>query len=122
MNYESTFIVSPELPTDKVEELTAKVVKTIEAAKGIVKTVQQLGKKKLAYPINKFREGIYIFVELNGEGAMIGSLESFFKFNDSVIRFLTVKVEKKKVVAKPTKKPEQSVQEVVTEVKNDATK
>jgi small subunit ribosomal protein S6 len=101
MNYESTFIVSPELPADKVEELTAKAVKTIEVAKGTVKTVQQLGKKKLVYPINKFREGSYVYMELSGESSMVGSLESFFKFNDSVIRFLTVKVEKKKVSEKP---------------------
>jgi small subunit ribosomal protein S6 len=122
MNYESTFIVSPELPTDKVEELSAKVVKTIEAAKGAIKAVQQLGKKKLAYSVNKFREGSYVFVEFSGEGTVVGSLESFFKFNDSIIRFLTIKVEKKKVVAKSAKKPEQPIEKTETEVKNDATK
>jgi small subunit ribosomal protein S6 len=120
MNYESTFIVSPVLPTDKVEELTTKVVKTIESAKGTVKTVQQLGKKKLAYPINKFREGSYVYMELRGEGSMVDSLESSFKFNDSVIKFLTVKVEKKKVVTKPVAKPEQSAENPAMEVKNDA--
>ncbi|MDR2811584.1 MAG: 30S ribosomal protein S6 [Endomicrobium sp.] len=122
MNYESTFIVSPELPADKVEELTAKAVKTIEMAKGIAKTVQQLGKKKLAYPINKFCEGSYVYMELSGDGSMVGSLESFFKFNDSVIRFLTVKVEKKKVSEKAAVQPEQSVKNQVMEVKNDTAK
>jgi small subunit ribosomal protein S6 len=122
MDYESTFIVSPELPTDKVEELTAKVVKTIEATKGAIKTVQQLGRKKFAYPVNKFREGNYVYVELSGEGSVVASLESFFKFNDSVIRFLTVKVEKKKVSAKSTTKPEQYAENPAIEVKNDTTK
>ncbi|MDR3256782.1 MAG: 30S ribosomal protein S6 [Endomicrobium sp.] len=112
MNYESTFIVSPELLTEKVEELTAKAVKIVEASKGTVKTVQQLGKKRLAYSINKFREGSYIYMELNGAGEMVNSLESFFKFNDSVIRFLTIKVEKKKVVAKPDTKTELKATEV----------
>ncbi|MDR2351073.1 MAG: 30S ribosomal protein S6 [Endomicrobium sp.] len=122
MNYESTFIVSPELPADKVEELAEKAVKTIEAAEGIVKTVQQLGKKKLAYPINKFREGSYVYMELSGDGSMVGSLESFFKFNDSVIRFLTVKVDKKKVSEKPAAQPEQIVKNPVLEAKNDTAK
>jgi small subunit ribosomal protein S6 len=117
MNYESTFIVSPELPSDKIEELIAKLVKTIEAAKGTIKAVQQLGKKKLAYPINKFREGSYIYMELSGEGSMVASLEGFFKFNDSVIRFLTVKVEKKKVLSKPAAKPELTAENPATEVK-----
>ncbi|MDR1662898.1 MAG: 30S ribosomal protein S6 [Endomicrobium sp.] len=96
MDYESTFIVSPELHVDKIEELIEKVIKAIEVAKGTVKTVQQLGKKKLAYPINKFREGSYVYMEFSGDGFIVGSLENFFKFNDSIIRFLTVKIKKKK--------------------------
>jgi small subunit ribosomal protein S6 len=122
MNYESTFIVSPELSTDKVEQLIAKAVKTIEASKGTVKTVQQLGKKNLAYSINKFREGNYVYMELVGEGSLIDSLESFFKFSDSVIRFLTVKVEKKKVSAKLVVQSEQTVENPAMEVKNDTAK
>ncbi|MDR1122476.1 MAG: 30S ribosomal protein S6 [Endomicrobium sp.] len=122
MNYESTFIVSTELPADKVEQLIAKAVKTIEAVKGTVKVVQQLGKKKLAYPINKLREGNYVYMELSGEGSMISSLESFFKLNDSVIRFLTVKIEKKKKFVKLAVRSEQAVENLATEVKNGTTK
>jgi small subunit ribosomal protein S6 len=102
MNYESTFICSPELSAEKVEELTSKVAKLVESSKGTVKTVQQLGKKRLAYPISKFREGSYVYMELSGEGDMIGAIENFFKLNDSVVRFLTVKVEAKKKVASKT--------------------
>ncbi|MDR3253793.1 MAG: 30S ribosomal protein S6 [Endomicrobium sp.] len=98
MNYESTFIVSPELSTEKIEEVTAKAIKTVETSKGTIKTVQQLGKKRLSYFINKFREGSYVYMEFSGNGETINALESFFKFNDSIIRFLTIKVEKKKVV------------------------
>jgi small subunit ribosomal protein S6 len=120
MNYESTFIVSPELPAEKIEELTAKVVKTVEASKGIIKTVQQLGKKRLAYPINKFREGSYVYMELSGTSEMLNALESFFKFNDSVIRFLTIKIEKKKVVAKSAPKEDQAITKPqATEVKQN---
>ncbi|MDR2426334.1 MAG: 30S ribosomal protein S6 [Endomicrobium sp.] len=100
MNYESTFICSPELPAEKVEELTGKVIKIIESSNGIVKTVQKLGKKRLAYNINKFREGSYVYMELSGNGEMVSAIENFFKLNDGIIRFLTVKVEKKKVAAK----------------------
>ncbi|GHT46425.1 hypothetical protein AGMMS49936_05330 [Endomicrobiia bacterium] len=103
MNYESTFIASPELPADKVEELTTKVVKTIEASQGIVKTIQQMGRKRLAYLINKFNEGSYVYMELSGNGETVNALENFFKFNSSVIRFLTIKIENKKAVVKPVK-------------------
>ncbi len=100
MNYESTFICSPEMSAEKVEELTGKVLKIVETANGAVKTVQQLGKKRLAYPINKFREGNYVYIELSGSGEMISAVESFFKLNDGVIRYLTVKAGKKKAAAK----------------------
>jgi small subunit ribosomal protein S6 len=124
MNYESTFICSPELSAEKVEELSLKVTKLVETSKGIVKTVQQLGKKRLAYPINKFREGSYVYMELSGEGSMVGAVENFFKLNDSVVRFLTVKVEEKKKVAakseqtKAEEKP--AAQENAAEVKNES--
>ena len=104
MNYELTFIVTPEAQPEKVEELTAKVTNLIENSKGIVKSVQQLGKKRLSYPIKKFREGSYVYTEISGEGSMIATIENFLKLNDDVIRFLTVKVEKKKVIAKPAAK------------------
>ena len=116
MNYETTFICSPEVPAEKVEEITSKVTKLVESSKGSVKTVQQLGKKRLAYPISKFREGSYVYMELSGEGSTISTIENFLKLNDSVIRFLTVKVEKKKVVAKP-KAP--AAPEAAAEVKKD---
>jgi len=116
MNYETTFICSPEVPAEKVEEITSKVTKLVESSKGSVKTVQQLGKKRLAYPISKFREGSYVYMELGGEGSTISAIENFLKLNDSVIRFLTIKVEKKKVVAKP-KAP--AAPEASAEVKKD---
>ena len=102
MSYECTFICSPELDSAKLEDISSKVSKIIETADGKIKNIQQLGKKKLAYNIKKFREGNYTYVEFDAAGSVVLSLENFFKVNDDVIRFLTVKVEnKKKVVKKP---------------------
>ncbi|GHT15737.1 30S ribosomal protein S6 [Endomicrobiia bacterium] len=106
MNYESIFIISPEVPAEKIEELTTKAVKIIEGSKGTFKMSQQFGKKRFAYPINKLREGSYVYTEFSGNGETVNALESFFKFNDLIVRFLTVKIEKKKVVAKKTAKSE----------------
>ena len=63
MSYQCTFICSPELDSTKVEEIVSKVSNLIETAGGTIKNLQQLGKKKLAYNINKFREGIYVYVD-----------------------------------------------------------
>ena len=96
MSYECTFICSPDLDAAKVDEIVSKVSKIVETSNGTVKNLQQLGKKKLAYNIKKFREGNYVYMELDGNGSMLQSLENFFKVNDSIIRFLTIKVEEKK--------------------------
>lgn len=124
MSYECTFICSPELDSTKVEDLVAKVSKIIETAEGKIKNLQQLGKKKLAYNIKKFREGNYIYVEFDANGSVVLSLENFFKVNDDVIRFLTVKVEekKKKAVKKAKvveKKQDVSVEAPVEEKKEE---
>ncbi len=126
MSYECTFICSPELDSAKVEDLVAKVSKIIETAEGKIKNLQQLGKRKLAYNIKKFREGNYVYVEFDANGSVVLSLENFFKVNDDVIRFLTVKVEeKKKKVVKKTKvvekKQEVAVEAPVEEKKEEET-
>ena len=97
-----------------------EVSKIIETADGKIKNLQQLGKKKLAYNVKKFREGIYVYMEIEAKGEVVSSLENFFKVTDSVIRYLTVKVEpKKKVEAKPKKevkvKPEEKTEAVANE-------
>ncbi|MFA7074205.1 MAG: 30S ribosomal protein S6 [Endomicrobiaceae bacterium] len=122
MSYECTFICSPELDSAKIEEITSKASKIIEAAGGTVKNLQQLGKKKLAYNVKKFREGIYVYMELNGSGSMVSSLETFFKVNDSIIRFLTIKVEPKKKAAekKTIEKTAEEVKDVKTEISNES--
>ena len=106
MSYECTFICSPELDSAKLDDVVSKVSKIIETAGGTIKNLQQLGKKKLAYNIKKFREGIYVYVEFDAQGSVVLSLENFFKVNDSIIRFLTVKIEHKKKVAKKVKTAE----------------
>ena len=112
MSYECTFICSPDLDAAKVEEIISKTTKVIEASNGTIKNLQQLGKKKLAYNINKFREGIYVYMELDGNGSMLQPLENFFKVNDSIIRFLTVKVEVKKNKKVSKKANEKKVEKV----------
>ena len=122
MSYECTFICSPDLDAAKVDEIISKVTKVIETSKGTIKNLQQLGKKKLAYNIKKFREGIYVYMELEGEGSMLQPLENFFKVNDGIIRFLTVKVEvkkNKKTAKKAAKKVEKTEVTPLEETKEE---
>jgi small subunit ribosomal protein S6 len=96
VTYESTIICTPELPTEKIDELVEKIKKVVDTSKGQILITQQLGKKRLAYPINKHREGSYVYFELSGPGEAIAALEGFYKVNDTIIRYLTVKAGKKR--------------------------
>jgi small subunit ribosomal protein S6 len=118
--YESTIICSPELPAEKIDELAEKIKKVIEVSQGQILITQQLGKKRLAYPINKHREGNYVYFEFAGPGETVKALENFFKVNDTVIRYLTVKAGKKKP-AKPAPElaAEESNKQFPEEVKTD---
>lgn len=120
MNYESTFICSPDLPPETLEDLTKKAAKIIENSNGIIKMLHAPVKKRFAYTVSKYREGSYVFIELSGDGAMISALENFFKVTDGILRYLTIKVEKKKIVAKPAATAAVAPAPV-TEVKNEST-
>lgn len=123
VTYESTVICSPELPAEKIDELVEKIKKIVEDSQGKILITQQLGKKRLAYPIKKYREGSYVYFELTGEGSTIANLEGFFKVNDTIIRSLTVKAGKKlppKPVAAVVTE-EVKAQVPVEEVKKDDT-
>jgi len=126
ITYESTVICSPELPAEKIDELVEKIKKIVEGSKGQILITQQLGKKRLAYPIRKYREGSYVYFELSGPGETILALENFFKVTDTIIRYLTVKAGKKRppkpVAAAPAAVPaegEPAKQAVPEEVKPD---
>ena len=115
LNYESTIICSPEVPPEKVEEIVQKIKKIVETSQGVIGLTQQLGKKRLAYPIKKFKEGTYVYFELTAPGETVSHLENFYRINDAIIRYLTIKVKKKKVKKQAVEKAPAAVEEVKTD-------
>jgi len=92
--YEVVIVLAPTLTEDEVEQSTETFKKAAEEKGAQVAEIEQWGKRKLAYPIKRHTEGIYIIFtleELSAEG--VGELERRFKVSDSVIRFLTVRVD-----------------------------
>ncbi len=92
--YEVVVVLAPTLTEDEVEQSTETFKKTAEEKGAQIAEIEQWGKRKLAYPIKRHTEGIYIILtleELSTEA--VGELERRFKVSDSVIRFLTVRVD-----------------------------
>jgi small subunit ribosomal protein S6 len=88
--YETTFILEPGLDETKVNEEVDKVSGWIKDLSGEVIEVQRWGKRRLAYEINRKRDGIYTMVLYQGEGPLVKEVERRLRLNESVMRSLTV--------------------------------
>jgi len=92
--YEVVVILAPTLTEDEVEQSTEAFKKAAEEKGAQIVEIEQWGKRKLAYPIKRHTEGIYVILTLEELSAeAVGELERRFKVSDSVIRFLTVRVD-----------------------------
>lgn len=91
--YELMYIVRPDLDEDAVAETMEKFNQLIAANQGEVESSSRWGKRRLAYEVKKFREGIYILVRFKGEPATEKELERILKISDEVIKFLIIRRE-----------------------------
>jgi len=88
--YETTFILEPGFDEGKVNEEIERVSQWIRDLGGELLEVQRWGKKRLAYEIEKKRDGIYTLLLYQGAGAMVKEIERRLRLNESVMRVLTV--------------------------------
>lgn len=92
--YETTFILTPELPEGEHKKAVDKFVKLIQENGGAVHNIEHWGMRKLAFPIERKLSGYYAYVEFQGDAEFIAKLEQSYRYDDTVIRYLTVKLEK----------------------------
>ena len=88
--YESVVIINPNVEENSLKELIERF-KTLINTDGNVEQVNELGKKKLAYEINKNKEGYYIVFEFEAKPSLIAELERNYRITDEVIKFIVVK-------------------------------
>jgi len=89
--YETMYILRPDIPEEEVESHVNKYRDLVIESGGEVLDNQMRGKRRLAYPIAKHREGIYVQLNHNGDGQQVGPLERAMRLSEDVIRYLTVK-------------------------------
>lgn len=89
--YETMYILRPDIPEEEVDSHITKYRDLVIEAGGEVLDTQMRGKRRLAYPIAKHREGIYVQLNHNGDGQQVGPLERAMRLSEDVIRYLTVK-------------------------------
>jgi len=99
--YEVMYIVRPDL----AEEETERVISTVESgattAGLTVKNVERMGKRRLAYKVRKFQDGLYVLLTVEGLGGAVAELERRLRVAEQVIKYITVRVdEEQKRLAK----------------------
>ena len=99
--YEVMFIVRPDVTEEETDKLIAGFSATVTAGGGVVKTVEKMGRRKLAYLVRKFNDGNYVLLTIEADGAGVLELERRLRVTEPVIKFITVRIdEEEKRLAK----------------------
>ena|SRR5436309_2108287 len=100
-SYELMFIFRPDMPEEEVDKLISHLESNVTSSGGTVKNTKKMGKRRLAYTVRSFGEGLYVLLTLEGTGGMIHEIERRLRVTEPVIKFITVRVdEEQKRVAK----------------------
>lgn len=99
--YELMFIVRPDITDEDLDKLISTLETQATNAGATVKNIERMGKRRLAYTVRKFNDGVYILFTLEGPGPVVKEIERRLRVNEPVIKFITVRVdEKQKRLAK----------------------
>ncbi len=113
--YETMYILRPDIAEDEVNNHINKYNKLLEELEGKILDSQMRGKRRLAYPIAKHREGIYVQLSHQGDGQHIFKIEKAMRLSEDVIRYLTVKQEGPLPTPRPSNKGSNQLEKKETE-------
>ncbi len=94
-DYELTYIINAALGDDQIKEIVARVNKFLEESGAEAVEIDEWGNQRLAYPINKKRNGYYVNMYFRCDGEVIVKLERALEINDAVLRYLTLRMDAK---------------------------
>jgi len=89
-SYETIFIINPSLDEEATKAVVEKFKGLIEST-GKIDSIEEWGRRKLAYPINKINEGYYVLINYNADSSFAHELERIYKITDDVIKYIVLK-------------------------------
>ena len=98
-NYETLYVLKPTLTDEETAANIAKIEEILVKNGAEILATNKMGMRKLAYPVEKNERGVYTIVYFKAAGSVIAELERNLKFNEEVIKYLTVRYTKQKEVA-----------------------
>ncbi len=87
------FIVRPDILDEDLDKLIAGLETTITGGGGVIRSVEKLGRRKLAYTVRKFNDGNYVLLTVDADGKLIAELERRLRVIEQVIKFITVRMD-----------------------------
>lgn len=92
--YESVFVLNPSIEDSQVDAEVQKIREFLSSRQSEITEIQKWGRRKLAYEINKNKEGIYTLIRFNAEAEVPVELDRRYRLNENMLRFLTVVYER----------------------------
>jgi small subunit ribosomal protein S6 len=87
------FIVRPDMADEDVDKVVSTIDAQVTTAGGAVKSVDRMGKRRLAYLVRNFADGLFILFTIEGPGSAISEVERRLRVTEPVIKFITVRVD-----------------------------
>jgi small subunit ribosomal protein S6 len=99
--YEIMFIVRPDVEEADLDKLIEGFSANVTSGGGEVKSVEKMGRRRLAYTVRKFNDGFYVLLNVAAAGSLIAEIERRLRVSEQVIKFITVRMdEEEKRLAK----------------------
>src|SRR5215471_17068533 len=92
-NYEIMFIVNPNVPEEEIDKINGQLENIITSGGGKVEKIEKMGKRRLAYEVQKQREGYYVLFTIAANGDIIKECERRLRVMDAVIKYITVRTD-----------------------------
>ncbi|MEN2986254.1 MAG: 30S ribosomal protein S6 [Thermodesulfovibrionaceae bacterium] len=99
--YEKVVLLVPNLSEEELQSCLKKISSVIEENGGEILKIENWGKKRLAYKLNKQRMGYYVLFLFKAPSSAIMNIENFYRVYDPVFKFMVVKLNKKQIEALP---------------------
>ena len=106
-HYEIVFIVHPD-QSEQVPAMVERYKAIVTTRNGQIHRLEDWGRRQMAYPIQKVHKAHYVLMNIECDGETLAELEHSFKFNDAVLRHLTIKMKKAVTTPSPLRKEEKS--------------
>ena len=92
-NYEIMFIVNPSTPEEEIDKINSQLEGIITSGGGTIEKIEKMGKRRLAYDVDKHREGYYVLFVIGANGDIVKECERRLRVMDAVIKYITVRTD-----------------------------